>query len=122
MQNLRDLGVTNPVVAKALSNQDGDGQSPVPVFAALAKNLGVNPQEYLDYFNSLPPDKAAKLEDFIEEYVHGVDPDDKGVYPVEKKNRTYYIRANEFTDPKPNDLTDLANWMRANGYSDAPGL
>ncbi len=42
--------------------------------------------------------------------MHGVDPDDKGVYPVDKDNGF------------DNDLADLAYKMNEDGFGDAPGI
>lgn len=106
-------------VANHLINNDDDGRSPAPIFAALAENLGVEPQEFLNYLSQLSPDEAIKLV----ETAHGVDPGDNGVYPVEKDQPVYSGgRAGYYGSPNPNDLNDLAEWMRENGYADAPGL
>lgn len=117
---LRDGGV-NPDVTGELRNQDGDGRSPAPVFTALAKELGVKPQEFLDYLSTLPADK---VQDLVE-IAHGVDPDDSGNYPVSKEQPKHVYGGRGYSgvvvDESPNDLTDLAKWMKDNGYN-APGI
>lgn len=102
---LQGAGI-NPDLANELINNDSDGRSPAPVFTALAEKLGVDPKEYFDYLSKLPPDRAKQLM----EYAHGVDPDDKGVYPVNKDGGF------------DNDLGDIAYWMINNGFAVAPGI
>lgn len=112
---LRDGGV-NPDVTQGLSDQDGDGRSPAPVFKALAKELGVKPQEFLDYLSTLSADKVRDLVGIA----HKVDPNDDGNYPVSKEQPRYGGRF-PMIDNTPNDLKDLAKWMKDNGYN-APGI
>lgn len=113
---LQGAGI-NADLANELINNDGDGNSPAPVFTALAKQNGVDPKEFFKYLSTLSPDRAKELV----EKAHGVDPDDEGNYPIEKSNMKIVPRA-VIKDPNPNDLTDLAEWMRENGYEGAPGI
>lgn len=106
----------DPEVANELINNDSDGRSPAPVFTALAEHLGVDPHEYFDYLSHLSPDE---VNDLIET-AHGVDPNDDGVYPVEL--HTEYVNPRYPIPSRPDDLNDLADWMRENGYANAPGL
>lgn len=73
---LRDAGLS-PKLAEELSNHDAKGRPVIPVLAELAKHLGVEPRELI-----LSLDKLDESD--IHEIVgaaHGVEPNDKGVYP-----------------------------------------
>lgn len=115
---LRGAGI-DAGVANHLINNDGDGRSPAPVFSALANHLGVDPKEFLTYLSQLSPDETIRLV----ETAHGVDPDENGVYLIEKRQPAHGAgKGGVHVSRAPNDLTDLTNWMRENGYTDAPGL
>lgn len=105
-------------LSKELINNDDEGRSAAPVFAALAKKLGVDPKELFAYLARLAPEKAKQLI----EIAHGVDPNDQGAFPDEKQNPTRYSGDGAIVDKNPNDLSDLTKWMKENGYADAPGL
>lgn len=100
----------DPDLANQMINNDDRGRSTAPVFAELAERLGIEPNEIFDYFKTLAPSEAKTLI----EAAHGIDPNDEGVFPEELENPYWSLR--------PNDVNDLIEWMRVNGYETAPGL
>jgi len=77
-----------PEVAEEIIDNDGDGRSPVEVFTAMTTHLQADPKEFLDYVNTLSPDKVSDLV----ERAHEVDPTNS------------------------EDINDFENWMDDNGY------
>ena len=92
-----------------------DENSPRPVYTALARHLGEDPQEFNEYVDSLPPARETELADMARK----VAKDDNGVY-YDHKTR-YNMNGGSYFGGTPT-LVDLKNWMRNNGYSDAPGI
>lgn len=114
---LEGIGIS-PELAEQLINNDDEGRSAAPVFTGLAEKLGVDPKQFFAYLAQLSTEKAEQLI----KIAHGVDPDEQGVFSDTKKNPTYYSSDGVYVDKAPNDLNDLVEWMKENGYSDAPGV
>ena len=100
----------DPDLANEMINNDDRGRSTAPVFTELAERLDIDANELFDYFQTLSPREAKTLI----EAAHGVDPNDEGVFPEELENPYWSLR--------PNDVNDLIEWMRLNGFEAAPGL
>ena len=66
----------SPEATHHLRNADSDGRSVGPVFAELARRMGVEPSEFLQAVGQLPPGEILKLV----EAAHGVDPNGDGEF------------------------------------------
>lgn len=109
---LQGAGI-NPDLANQLINNDSDGRSAAPVFTEVAKRLGVEPQEMFEFLSALTPDQASRLIGIA----HGIDPDENGVFPDYVVDITRVYPNETVTLSAPNDVYDLINWMRQNGYN-----
>lgn len=66
----------SPEATHHLRNADSDGRSVGPVFAEMARRMGVEPSEFLEAVGKLPPDQLLELV----EAAHGVDPNGDGEF------------------------------------------
>lgn len=106
---LIDGGVRNEAVAVELLNQDGEGESPGPLFADLAEHLDLTPSEFFGYLNKLTPGQTKALVRAAHDVMHRI----RQRVPDKYSQQGYTADTGDLLDL-------LANHLRNDGYPPLP--